>query len=95
MTLRCRFGYRRGNDCPQTHQPLLNAGDLSHSVLRFLLLFALACQTAGVGLLVRYSRGVLHERYSIASTVICAEVLKLLVCVALVCHAQGVSSNAC
>ena len=64
---------------------------LSTTPFRVLLLLLLAWQTSVHTLLVRYSRGILHERYSATSALLCAEALKLLVSCALIGHAQSLS----
>lgn len=48
--------------------------------LRATLLALLAAQTSAHTLIVRYSRGVLHEKFSPAAVVLCVEFLKLAAC---------------
>ena len=60
-------------------------------VFRLLLLLLLAWQTTAATLVVRYSRGVLHEQYAITTTVLCAEVLKLLCAAAMIFRAASYS----
>jgi UDP-sugar transporter A1/2/3 len=52
----------------------------SNVFFKLLLLSLLALQNSGHTLTMRYSRGVLKERYLITSTVILGEIIKLLIC---------------
>lgn len=50
------------------------------TVFKFALLAALVIRNSASTLIIRYSQGVLHEKYSVMSTVLCAEFLKMFVC---------------
>ena len=64
---------------------------LSTGPFRVLLLLLLAWQTSVHTLLVRYSRGILHETYSTATALLCSEAVKLLFSFIFIAHAQSFS----
>ncbi|EDR26988.1 UDP-N-acetylglucosamine transporter, putative [Entamoeba dispar SAW760] len=53
---------------------------MNSSVVSLIFLVLLCCQTVIQSILGRYSRGVLHETYSIPSTIVFNEILKFLIC---------------
>ena len=66
------------------------------TVFKLLVLATLAFQNSGITLVTRYSRGVLHEPYAAITTVIVAELVKLLISVAVIhqSNAYDVSKTA-